>query len=262
MLEKPIVNVPEKHLPNAPLTEDELRETAKERVSLITKEFNDGFSFLENYPKSVTIFGGARFTEADPEYEKVRELGSRIATDLQYSVLTGGGPGLMEAANRGAKESGGESLGLTIELSHHQIENKYLTNSLNFYYFFCRKVCMSFSAEAYIFCPGGFGTFDEFFEIITLIQTKKIEKVPIILFGMDFWKPLEDFMKKTMQSKMTIDADDLSLYVITDNIDEIINIIKETPIKNGIKFSHTDLEEHGIKIVPSSNEKNDTRFLH
>ena len=180
------------------LSRQELHDTAVERVHLITKEFKNGFEFLRDYPKSVTIFGGTHFDENSSYYAKARLLSKRIVNDLQYSIFTGGGPGIMEAANRGAFEVGGNSFGLTIELSHRQIQNKYLTRKLDFYYFFSRKVCLAFSAEAYIFFPGGFGTLDEFFEIITLVQTGKIEKIPIILVGSEFWSPLHDFMKKEL----------------------------------------------------------------
>jgi uncharacterized protein (TIGR00730 family) len=255
MAAKKIVNVPDKNPLTQTLTKKELHHTAVERVELIGKEFTDGFEFLSNYPKSVTVFGGTYFTEDSPYYKKARHLTKRIAEELQYCVLTGGGPGIMEAANRGAFEAGGESLGLTIELENHQIQNPYLTNNLDFYYFFSRKVCLSFSAESYIFFPGGFGTFDEFFEILTLVQTRKIEKVPIILVGSDFWKPLDALMKKEMLGRGTIDKEDLNLYKITDNEDEILEMVRSAPVRNGIEFKHikhTDLEKHGIKIEPTT----------
>ena len=253
MSDKQIVNLPLKHLRPDPLTKQELHNTAVERVHLIAKEFTDGFSFLRNYPRSVTVFGGSHFKQGDLYYIKARELTGRIVNEMGYSVLTGGGPGIMEAANRGAFEAGGISLGLTIELAKHQIQNQYLTRNLNFYYFFSRKVCLSFSAEAYIFFPGGFGTLDEFFEIITLVQTRKIEKVPIILVGSDFWNPLDEFMRKEMLSNGAIDQGDLRLYKITDNLDEIIEIVKNAPVRNGIKFDRkeftkADLEKLGIVI--------------
>ena len=231
-----------------PLTKRELHDTSVDRVSLIAKEFTDGFNFLRHYPKSVTIFGGSHFKETDIEYEKARSLATRVVKDLKYAVFTGGGPGIMEAANRGAYESGGDSLGLTIELARHQIQNDYLTKNIDFYYFFSRKVCLSFSAEAYIFFPGGYGTLDEFFEIVTLIQTKKIEKVPIILVGSYFWEPLDELMKKELLSRGTIDPEDILLYKITDDENEILDIIRNAPIHNGIKFDRYELEKHGIKV--------------
>ncbi len=225
-----------------PLTLNELHETAEERVHLIAQEFTDGFNFLQKYPKSVTFFGGSRFKEDDTEYVAARSLAGRIVRDLNYSIFTGGGPGIMEAANRGAFENDGQSLGMTIDLSPAQIRNQYLTENLDFYYFFSRKVCMSFSAEAYLFFPGGFGTLDEFFEIVTLVQTGKIEKMPIILIGKAFWEPMNNLMAAQLLGKNTIDKDDLNLYTITDDEDEVINIIKNAPVRNGIKFNHTKPE--------------------
>lgn len=238
MPEKQIVNLPSKELPIKPLTKEEMHETAVERVNLISKEFTDGFNFLGNYPKSVTVFGGSHFKETDSYYIQARALGERIVNELHYSVLTGGGPGIMEAANRGAFEAGGQSVGLTIELLHHQIRNPYLNKNLDFHYFFSRKVCLGFSAEAYVFFPGGFGTFDEFFEILTLVQTRKIEMVPIILVGSDFWNPLQELMRKEMLSRETIDASDLLLYTITDDLDKILDIIRSSPVRIGVEFKH------------------------
>jgi uncharacterized protein (TIGR00730 family) len=176
-----------------------------------------------------------------PEYKKARELAERIVVELNYTIITGGGPGIMEAANRGAFESGGVSVGLSIDLPHEQIVNPYLNHHLNFYYFFSRKVCLSFAAEAYIFFPGGFGTLDEFFEIICLIQTRKIETVPIILVGSEYWKKYDALFRDTLLKKGLIDSEDVDLFKITDDDDEIINIIRHSPVRNGIKFEHPGL---------------------
>ena len=239
---KPIVNAPVRDLNIVPLTKEEIHETAIERVHFISQEFTAGFNFLEDCPKSVTVFGGEHLKETDPEYAKARSLGARVVKDLGYSILTGGGSGIMEAANRGAFEAGGESLGLTIELPHRQIQNLYLTRNINFHYFFSRKVCLTFASEAYIFFAGGFGTFDEFFEIITLVQTGKIEPVPVILVGSDFWNPLKELMKKEMLGRGTIDPGNLDLFVITDNEDEIIEIVRNAPVRNGQVFTHSSEE--------------------
>jgi uncharacterized protein (TIGR00730 family) len=145
----------------------------------------------------------------------------------------------MEAANRGAFEAGGQSLGLTIELPGEQMRNKYLTNYLDLYYFFSRKVCLSFSAEAYLFFPGGLGTLDEFFEILTLVQTKKIQRIPIILVGSDFWKSIHNLLVESLFASRMIDEVDTNLYQILDDNDKIIEIIKNAPIRNGIKFDPT-----------------------
>ena len=207
----------------------------EERVMVISKEFIDGFEFIKNYPRSVTFFGSVRTEESDDCYEKARKLARRIAGELHYSVITGGGPGVMEAANRGAYEAGGNSIGLTIKLPHEQLDNKYLTAKEGFHYFFSRKVCLSFSAEAYIFFPGGFGTLDEFLEILTLVQTNKIPKTPIILVGSKHWQPLEDYFKNIVLKEKMIDEEDLSLYTITDDEDEILKIIKNAPIRIKLK---------------------------
>src|SRR3989344_1931664 len=246
MSDKPKINLPTKHLKIEPLTKQEIHDTAVKRVHLISKEFTDGFNFLRNYPKSVTIFGGNLTKEDSPYYTKARNLAARITKELKYSIFTGGGPGIMEAANRGAFEAGGESVGLNVELPNHQVQNPYINKYLNFHYFFSRKVCLGFSAEAYVFFPGGLGTFDEFFEIITLVQTGKIEKVPIILVGREFWKHLDELMKKELLKRKLLEPDDLDLYTITDSEDEILKIIKNTPIRNGIEFSHShkDFEQH------------------
>lgn len=231
------------------LTKEELRVTADKRVKLITKEFSDTFKFLEKYPRSVSIFGGTHFTEDNTYYKQARSLAHTIVKKLNYAVLTGGGPGIMEAANRGAFEAGGVSLGIEIELDPPQEENVYHTDSINFHHFFSRKTALSFAAETYIFFPGGFGTLDEFFEIITLVQTGKIEKVPIILFCSDYWNIMEEFMRDELLSRGAIDEDDLKLFKITDNEDEVVEIIKNAPVHNGVKLSHTDLHDSGIDLT-------------
>lgn len=239
----PIPNAPESHLPIKPLSLHEMHDAATARVSLISKEFTRGFNFLAHYPKSVTFFGSARFAEDHPYYIQARDLGGRIATELNYTVVSGGGPGIMEAANRGAFEVGGESVGLTIELPDHQVTNKYLTDELELYYFFSRKVCLSFSAEAYLFFPGGLGTLDEFFEIMTLVQTHKIESVPIILVGAEFWNNIDSLLKDKLLNEKTIDPLDTNLYTISDDISEILDIIRNAPIRNGIKFEYKNSGE-------------------
>jgi uncharacterized protein (TIGR00730 family) len=247
-MEKQKVNLPLKLLPFDTVTKKQMREDARERVNLISKELTNGFNFLENYPRSVTFFGGTQFKETNTYYARARSLATRIVSELHYAVLTGGGPGVMEAANRGAFEVGGESIGLTIELPKHQIQNPFLTKNLDFYYFFTRKVCLSFSAESYIFFPGGYGTMDEFFEIITLVQTGKIEKIPIILVGSDFWNPIDKLIKNEMVTRGTVDEGDLSLYIITDSEEQIIEIIRNAPVHERVKFNHKDLMPSGIDV--------------
>ncbi|MHB1316356.1 MAG: TIGR00730 family Rossman fold protein [Minisyncoccota bacterium] len=220
------------------LTKKEMHIAARERISVISQEFKDGFRFLEKLPKSVTFFGGARFPEDHYLYKQAQSLALRIAKETGYAVITGGGPGIMEGANRGAFEGKVESAGLTIQLPHEQAINPYLTKHLDFYYFFSRKVCLSFATETYIFFPGGFGTLDEFFEILTLVQTHKIEKVPIILVGKEFWDGVQEMIVKELLSRETITSSDLDLYTITDSEDEIIEIIKNAPIRNGVPLGY------------------------
>jgi uncharacterized protein (TIGR00730 family) len=157
-------------------------------------------------------------------------LGGKLA-ESGFAVITGGSTGIMEAGNKGAFEAGGQSIGLNIELPQEQSINSYVTESLSFNYFFSRKVILSFASEAYVFFPGGFGTLDEFLEILTLVQTKKIKKIPIILYGRDFWTPVTDLFEKTLlNSYDTISKEDLSLYIVVDTVDEaygeILRLVK------------------------------------
>lgn len=219
-----------------PLTLPEMAEAAEKRVHSISKEFKDGFDFLINYTRSVTVFGSTLTKPGEHYYEKASKIAYRIVRELHYSITTGGGPGIMEAANKGAYEAGGNSLGLTIELPHGQIVNKYLTDTVGFHYFFSRKVCLAFSAEAYIFFPGGFGTLDEFAEIVTLVQTNKIKKVPIILVGEEYWQPLIVFFRDRLLKEGKIDATDLELFTLTDDDDKIIEMIKKSPVEIGVSY--------------------------
>ena len=227
-----------------------MQQVAKERIDEISQEFTKGFDFLADYPKSVTFFGSNQFLEDSQYYQSARTLAGRIAKELGYSVISGGGPGIMEAANRGAFEACegassaagtlpvcGPSLGLTIELPHGQVVNKFIDRAVDSYYFFVRKVLLSFSAEAFIFYPGGFGTLDEFFEIITLVQTGKITGVPIICVGSDYWQAMHKFMEDELLARGTILSADLKLFTITDNHDEILKIIKDTPVRAALPFS-------------------------
>jgi uncharacterized protein (TIGR00730 family) len=227
------INIPERKATREPHTAEELRQGAKNsRASRIAAEFDNGLKFIKKYPKSVTVYGSARFKPSNPHYKDARAVAFRLAK-LGYAVVTGGGPGIMEAANRGAREAGGDSIGLNIKLPTEQILNPYTTDSLSFYYFFSRKTTMSFSSEAYIFYPGGFGTLDELFELVTLIQTGKIRSIPVILVGSDFWKPLEEFIKfQLLEIHGTIEKKDLSLYTITDDHEKIEKIVTSVPVRS------------------------------
>lgn len=220
-----------------PMTLADMHKATDERIGKISEEFRSGFKFIEDHPRSVTFFGSARLPEDDKYYIKARHLAGRIATELGYSVLSGGGPGIMEAANRGASENDGQSLGLSIKLPNEQKTNPYVTEEMTFNYFFSRKVCLSFAAEAYVFFPGGFGTMDEFFEIVTLIQTKKIEKIPVFLVGKDFWGQMHDFIINNLIRHNVISPEDIDLYRLTDDEDEIIETIKKAPVRSGMDQS-------------------------
>lgn len=235
MHKKPMINVPEHELPitcvNFKHMMDGLLESEQKRLTTISEEFANGFAFIRKYPRSATFFGSARFTEDNVHYAQARALAKRISEELGYAIVTGGGPGIMEASNRGALEAGGQSVGILIKLPHEQASNPYIKDSMEFHYFFSRKVVMSFAAEAYIFFPGGFGTLDEFFEIITLIQTHKIPTVPVIMVGEDFWKPLDSFIKKNMlDGHHAINSEDRNLYTITDDMDKVLDLIKKGPV--------------------------------
>jgi len=225
---------------NKPLTLKELHDDATKRIELIKEEFTRGFELIEKHPRSVTFFGSSRLKPCSKYYTHAERISERVVRDLGYSVFSGGGPGIMEAANKGAFNAGGQSLGLTIRLPHEQKTNPYVTEEQDFYYFFSRKVCLSFAAEAYLFFPGGFGTMDEFFEILTLVQTGKIEKVPIFLVGKDFWGILHDFIINTLLKLGTIGPNEIDLYHLTDDEDYIIETIKNAPVRNGVRFKKED----------------------
>lgn len=222
---------PHKHISSQPLTLPELEAQIKKRVNTISKEILTGFEFIKDTPKTVTFFGSARTLSSESDYQNAYELSKEISK-LGYAIVTGGGPGIMEAANKGADEIDGMSFGLTIKLPQEQVTNPYLSKEINFQYFFTRKVSLTYAAEAYVYFPGGFGTLDELFEILTLIQTNKIQKVPVILFGSYFWNPLEDFIKKFLLENGKIDSQDIHLFKITDSIEEALNIVKNAPIRN------------------------------
>jgi len=212
------------------MTLREIDRQIAERTDNIEKEFRGGFDFIKNCDRSVTIFGSARTEEDDPDYKKAYSLGKKISQELDYSIITGGGPGIMEAGNRGSFENGGGSLGLTIKLPFEQVINPYMSSYYDFHYFFARKTCMTFAAEAYVYFPGGFGTLDELFEVLTIVQTQKTERRPIILVGEEFWKPLDAFIREHLLDKAKISPEDIDLYTITDDEDEIIEIIRKAKV--------------------------------
>ncbi len=202
------------------------------RVFKIVAEFVEGFELMMNVGPAVTVFGSARTQPGSPYYDLAVECGRKLV-EHGYAVITGGGPGIMEAANRGAYEAGGKSVGLNISLPMEQDANPYQTDRLNFNYFFVRKVMFVKYAKGFVIFPGGFGTMDEFFEAMTLIQTLKIESFPVVCIGHEFWDGLVKWMRGTMLGKFpTIDADDMDLFRVTDDIDEAIAILRGESDRN------------------------------
>ena len=199
------------------------------RLFHIIAEFVEGFEALAEIPPAVTIFGSSRATPGDDVYQRAELIATRLAEN-GFAVITGGGPGVMEAANKGAALAGGQSIGLNIQLPFEQYPNPYSNLSLSFRYFFVRKVMFVKYAVAYIILPGGFGTLDELFESVTLIQTKKIKPFPVILVGSEYWKGLLDWVKGTVLKERKISPDDLDILHITDDPDDIIKTIKKTVI--------------------------------
>jgi uncharacterized protein (TIGR00730 family) len=203
------------------------------RLKVINREFRRAYELLKNEHNTVTFFGSSVLPDTSPYCVQARALAAHLARKLDVTIVSGGGSGIMAAANRGAHDAKEESLGFTIELPHEEAGNPYATHSVDFYYFFSRKVALTFTARAFIYFPGGFGTLDELFEILTLKQTGKIPPVPIILCGADFWPPLLDFIQTTLFEKLgTISRADLNLYHLTDNPDEIVHIISASKLSN------------------------------
>src|SRR3990167_5563967 len=195
------------------------------RIFKIMAEFIEGFDIIRRYGLAVTFFGGTRTTLEDDICKHATELAGRLAKK-GFAVITGGASGVMQAANKGAFEAGGASVGLNIDLPNGQGYNPYLTDKFEFEHFFVRKTMLTYASEVYVYFPGGFGALDEFFEIVTLIQTEKIRKVPIVLFGKAYWTPLLDFIEKTLYEKhKAIDKKDMELYVLVDSVDEAFEYI-------------------------------------
>lgn len=197
------------------------------RVFKIMSEFIEGFDIIRRYTLAVTFFGSARASLGDDVYKQATELAAKLSKK-GFAVITGGSSGVMQAANKGAFEAGGASVGFNIRLQDGQTYNPYLTEKFFFDHFFVRKVMLTYASEVYVYFPGGFGTLDEFFEIVTLVQTKKIRKVPIVLLGKEYWGPLLAFIEKTLyREREAIDKGDMLLYTLVDSIDEAYEYIIE-----------------------------------
>ncbi len=194
------------------------------RVLRIQTEFVEGFGLLAELPRAVSVFGSARTPADSPDYAMAQALGGALA-DAGWAVITGGGPGIMEAANRGASEAGGLSVGLGIELPFEQSLNEWVDLGIEFRYFFARKTMFVKYAQAFVICPGGFGTMDELFEALTLVQTCKVNQFPVILMGREFWAPLLDWLRGTLAERGLIAEKDLDLFVVTDDVAEAVRHI-------------------------------------
>ncbi len=223
---KVLKNLPDPDLP--PVKED-FRKTFQWRIFKIMAEFIEGFEFITDFKeKSATVWGGTKTSEDDHYYKEARKLGFLLAKE-GYAVVSGGGPGIMEAANRGANEAGGKSVGINIQLPEEQRTNDYVNKSKGFHYFFTRKVMMSMASSVYVFFPGGYGTLDEFFEMVTLAQTRKLShEVLIIVVGRDYWQPLFDWLKSEVyQKRGAIYERDLEIFKLVDSAEEGIEVIKK-----------------------------------
>lgn len=201
---------------------DDLKGDESWRMFRIISEFADGFDKLSDTGPAISIFGSARLEPSDMYYQATVDIAKRFVEE-GFAVISGGGPGIMEAANRGA--TNGKSIGLNIELPHEQVPNPYQNQPLDFRYFFTRKVMFLKYSMGYICMPGGFGTLDETFESLTLLQTGRISKMPIVLFGSEFWQGLVDWMQAQLVKKGLIDQSDFSLFTVTDDIEEAVAII-------------------------------------
>jgi len=231
---KEVENVPEywqltddEVLLRSPEPEDEYKTSDSWRVFRIMGEFVGGFDSLATITRGISIFGSARTAEDDPMYEAARET-AKLLAENGFEIITGGGPGIMEAANRGAFEAGKVSVGCNIELPFEQDANPYLTRSLTFKYFMVRKTMFIKYSNAYIIFPGGFGTMDELFEALTLIQTRKIRNFPVVLFGSQYWQGLLQWITSMMLNERNISAEDLGLMHLTDSPKDAVDFIIKT----------------------------------
>ena len=208
-------------------------ETEEERLALVRDELAMGFDALSGLGPAVSIWGSARVPEDDPEYELGRTVARRLG-ERGLAVITGGRPGLMEAANRGARDAGVRSVGLRIELPFEQVMNPYVDLPLHFHYFFTRKLMFVRYASAFVALPGGYGTMDELFEVVTLIQTHRVRDFPVVLVGSDYWSGLLDWVRTRMLAEGKIAADDVEILQVSDDADEVASIVWEAACMQGL----------------------------
>lgn len=210
----------------------DFRQEFSWRIFRIMAEFIEGFQMIADIKKSVSVFGSTRLKPNNPHYQEAEKL-SRLLAKKGFAIVTGGGPGIMEAANKGAFEVGTDSIGFNIQLPTKQRINKYVTKAMGFYYFFTRKVMLSGAARAYIYFPGGFGTLDEFFEMTMLIQTKKMKKIPIILMGREYWEPLLQWIASSVYGRhRAVNKEDMKIYTLVDSAEEAVKIVMKAKPRN------------------------------
>ncbi len=196
------------------------------RIFRIMAEFVDGFETLSRVGRAISFFGSSRLKPKD-KYYKIATQTAYLLSKEGYAIITGGGPGLMEAANKGAKKAGGKSIGLNIQIPQEQKPNRYVDLLLEFHYFFCRKVMFLKYGKAFVILPGGYGTLDELFESLNLIQTHRVERFPVVLLGSEYWKGLIDWVKSKVLKKGCISPSDLKIFTIVDKPKEVVSVIKE-----------------------------------
>lgn len=203
------------------------------RIFRIMAEFVSGFHFISQYEKTISFFGSARTDYKNRYYKEAVELAYKLGKS-GFRIVTGGGPGIMEAGNKGAHQAGVPSVGLNIQLPMEQRANKYLSKGIGFHYFFTRKVMLSAIGQAYVFFPGGYGTLDEFFDMMNLIQTKKMEPLPIVLYGSDFWNPLAHWLHTDVYEKYkNMEKGDCELYKVVDSVEDAYKILKKSKPRTG-----------------------------
>jgi uncharacterized protein (TIGR00730 family) len=238
-------------IPKKPDSSDGLSDQFGWRIFRIMAEFVDGFQLIQGLKNTVSFFGSARFDENDYHYKEARDLGMKLGK-AGFTIVTGGGPGIMEAGNRGAMEAGAPSIGLNIQLPKEQSLNGYTTQSQGFHYFFTRKVMLSYAAQAYVFFPGGFGTLNELTELLMLVQTKKIEPLPIVLVGKDFWRPFMKWIDEHVyQGHNAIAKEDMEIYHLARDTDEAFQIIQNIKLcpSNATKCWY-GYEKHHVRDEP------------
>lgn len=221
-----------------------LMEAARERLMHTSQEFATAYDILKEHERTITFFGSARSLEDDPNYQRARALAKQLALD-GYAITTGGGAGIMQAANHGAYDAMKPSIGFNIKLPHEQVLNQYVSQSASFHYFFTRKVMLTFFASAIVVFPGGFGTIDELAETLTLIQTKKIPKVPVILVGEKYWRHFDHFVREDMLDNNLISKGDEQLYMITDDLEQARQAILE----------HAKVTAEAVEVPAHSDEQ-------